>query len=281
MTNGLRNRDRGAVFLCYHSIAEDGPPFVSIRPEAFERQLALLRRRGFRSGTLAELAELARGGRPRAKLAFLAIDDGYRDTFTAARLLLDAYGFRALVFVIPPLLDGGGAPLRWPRVEAHCESHPQIMRSMDWEMAGALAGEGHTIGSHTLSHPVLPDLDDERLTHELAESRAELARRLGGCEAIAYPFGLWTPRVARAAAGAGYTYGFTLPYGAQRDADALTIPRINVDHRDDERRFGQKLSPLYRRLMLSPLKPAVRRLLGRSPVHESAASASGGGAAGP
>jgi len=268
MTDLLRNRSGGAVFLCYHSIADDGPPFVSIRPEAFERHLALLRRLGFRSGTLADLAGLARGARPDAKLAFLTIDDGYRDTFTTARPLLDAYGFRALVFAIPPFLDGGAA-LSWPRVEDHVRSHPEIMRSMDWEMAGTLAEEGHAIGSHTLSHPALPDLDDARLAHELAESRAEIARRIGSCDAVGYPFGLWTPRVADAARRAGYSYGFTLPYGAQRDADALTIPRLNVDHRDDERRFRQKLSPLYRRLLLSPLKPAARRLLRRSPAHVS------------
>jgi peptidoglycan/xylan/chitin deacetylase (PgdA/CDA1 family) len=269
MTSALRNRSRGAVFLCYHSIAEDGPPFVSIAPDAFERQLALLRRRGFRSGTLDDLADLARGQQPDAKLVFLTIDDGYRDTFTTARPLLDAYGFRAFVFVIPPFLEDGGASLSWPRVETHLRSHPQVMRSMDWEMAGTLADEGHTIGSHTLSHPVLPELDDERLAHELVESRGELTRRLGGCETIGYPFGLWAPRVAEAAKAAGYSYGFTLPYGAQHAADALTIPRIAVDHRDDERRFGQKLSPLYRRLILSPLKPAARRLLGRSPAHAS------------
>jgi peptidoglycan/xylan/chitin deacetylase (PgdA/CDA1 family) len=275
MTAPLRNRDRDAVFLCYHSVAEDGPPFVSIGPDAFERQLALLRRREFRSGTLDDLADLARGSRPDAKLVFLTIDDGYRDTFTIARPLLDAYGFRAIVFVIPPFLDGG-APLSWPRVERHVQSHPDVMRSMDWEMAATLADEGHAIGSHTLGHPVLPELDDERLAHELAESRAQLVDRLGGCDAIGYPFGLWTRRVADAAAAAGYSYGFTLPYGAQRDADALTVPRISVDHRDDERRFRQKLSPLYRRLMLSPIKPAARRLLGRSPAHQTAASGPGG-----
>ena len=269
MTDPLRNRSRGAVFLSYHSVAEDGPPFISIRPETFERHLALLRRQGFRSGTLEDLAGLARGARPDSKLVFLTIDDGYRDTFTTARPLLDAYGFRALVFVIPPFLEGDGAPLSWPRVEDHLCAHPEIMRSMSWEMAATLADEGHTVGSHTLSHPVLPELDDERLAHELAESRAQLVRRFGRCDAIAYPFGLWTRRVADAAASAGYSYGFTLPYGAQRDADALTVPRLNVDHRDDERRFGRKLSPLYRRLMLSPLKPAARRLLGRSPAHKS------------
>jgi peptidoglycan/xylan/chitin deacetylase (PgdA/CDA1 family) len=265
----LRNRTRDAVFLCYHSIAQDGPPFLSVSPEAFERHLALLRRLGFRSGTLADLTQMAQGVRPPSKLAFLTFDDGYVDNHTTARALLNAYGFRAIVFVIPPLVNEG-APLAWPRVERYVDAHPEIMRSLTWTMIEELRADGHEIGSHTLTHPQLPDLSDDHLRDELVEPRRRIADQLGACEAIAYPFGEWSPRVAAAAAAAGYRMGFTLPYGAQRDADVLTIPRINVDHRDDERRFRLKLTAAYRRVLLSPLKPAARRMLRRSPAHEAA-----------
>ncbi|HEX2071115.1 MAG TPA: polysaccharide deacetylase family protein [Thermoleophilaceae bacterium] len=266
--SALRNRSRDAVVLCYHSIADGGPPFLSIAPDAFERQLATLRRLGFRSGTLDDLAELAAGRRPDGRLAFLTFDDGFRDNYSTARPLLEAYGFRALIFLVPPLVDDG-APLAWPRVEGHLRAHPEIMRSMTWEMVGEMAAAGHRFGSHTLTHPRLPDLDDEALHAELSESRAAIERRLGDCAAVAYPFGVWTLRVAAAAAAAGYSHGFTLPYGAQLEAGPLTIPRVSVDHRDDERRFRLKLTAPYRALLLSRLKPAARRVLRRSPAHEA------------
>lgn len=270
MTAPLSNRSRGAAFLCYHSIAADGPPFVSVAPEAFERQLALLRRRGFRSGSLDDLRALAAGGRPPARLAFITFDDGYLDNHETARPLLEEYGFRGIFFLIPPLLDGGLA-LAWPRVEARRRSHPRIMRSMTWAMAESLRDAGHDVGSHTLTHPRLPDLGEDELAAELGDSRAELERRLGRCDAVAYPFGASSARVEAAAAAAGYALGFTLPFGAQWRAGAHGIPRVSVDHRDDERRFALKLTAAYRALLLSPVKPALRRLLGRRPAHEAPA----------
>lgn len=269
-TSLLRNRGREVVFLAYHSVAAHGPPFLSLTAETFERQLATLDRLGYRSGRLADLEGLARGARPSSKLAFLTFDDGYVDNYHVAKPLLEAYGYRAIVFVIPPLVDSG-APLEWPRVERHVRDYPEVMRSLTWEMVAEMQADGHELGSHTLSHPELPKLGDADLAHELAESRSLAAARLGGCDTIAYPFGSWSPRVARAAAAAGYVNGFTLPYGSQLGADRLTIPRINVDHRDDERRFRLKLSSPYRGFLLSPLKPLARKALGRSAAHEAPA----------
>ena len=74
--------------LCYHSVAPDGPPFLSLTPAAFERQLETLKRFGYHGGGLKELSVLAEGGRPHRRLAFLTFDDGYVDNFTHALPLL-------------------------------------------------------------------------------------------------------------------------------------------------------------------------------------------------
>lgn len=266
----LSNRSSDVVFLCYHSVAASGPPFLSISPELFERQLAMLRRLGFRSGGLADIARLVQGAKPTSKLAFLTFDDGYVDNYEVARPLLEAYGFQALIFILPPFVDTG-APLLWPRVERHVGDHPEIMRSLTWAMVDEMRASGHEFGSHTLSHPQLPDVDDDRLRRELSDSRSRIVERLGSCDTLAYPFGEWTPRVAAAAASAGYATGFSLPHDSQRGADRLTLPRISVDHRDDERRFRLKLTPAYRAFLLSSLKPLARKALRRSPAHETPA----------
>jgi glycosyltransferase involved in cell wall biosynthesis/peptidoglycan/xylan/chitin deacetylase (PgdA/CDA1 family) len=258
----LYNRSAHVVFLAYHSIADDGPEFLSLAPETFERQLALLRRRGYRSGGHAELGSLVRGEVPRVPTVFLTFDDGYRDTYDVARPLLEAYGFRAIVFALPTLMDSGDA-LAWHQVHEAARRWPQIMRSMTWEMAEEMAAAGHEFGAHTLTHPRLTEIDDEQLVAELAGSRSRIVERLGSCESVAYPFGQCDPRVARAAERAGFTAGFSLPFGAQRSATRFTIPRVNVDERDTPLRFGLKISGPGRRLLLSPLKPALRQMLGR------------------
>ncbi len=260
----LTNREAGAVFLCYHSVSEEGPAFLSLPPDTFEHQLATLRRLGYGPGTPAALAALAAGERPARPLAFLTFDDGFRDNFTHAFPLLEAYGFTAQVFLLPPLVDEG-APLAWPEVEERASRHPDVMRSMTWSMVETMAAAGIEFGSHTCRHPRLTDLDDDHLRQELLDSRRAIAERLGRCDTLAYPFGAWSPRVAAAAADAGYSFAFSLPYGSpgvgpQTVATRLSIPRVPVDHRDAGVRFRLKLTPPGRRLLMSPSKERAQSL---------------------
>lgn len=253
----LRNRSRAATFLCYHSIAPAGPRYLTISAELFERQLALLKREGFRTGNLSALAEIA-AGRRLPKSVFLTFDDGFRDNFETALPILRQYGFGAFVFVLPPLLDAGG-PLEWPEVAEDRSRFPETMRSVDWSMLEQMKEGGFEVGSHGLSHAHLPELGDERLREELTQSRARIVERLGSCDTLAYPFGEWSPRVAAAAAECGYRFAFSLPsHSGQRRATPHSIPRVNVDYRDTERRFAAKLSPLGRRVFLSSAVGALR-----------------------
>jgi peptidoglycan/xylan/chitin deacetylase (PgdA/CDA1 family) len=261
----LRNRSMRALFLCWHSIANEGPEFLSISPELFEAQLRLLRRRGFVSSTSLDLRELADRRRLDARRVFLTFDDGYLDNFTYALPLLRDSGFTAMFFVLPGHLDSGRA-LDWPAVEANRRRYPEIMRSLDWSMAEAMVEAGCEIGSHTLHHPHLPVIDDDALREELLDSRRRIIDRLGRCDSLAYPFGEWSPRVARAAAAAGYSFAFSLPFAQQLTASYMSIPRVTIDHRDDLRRFSLKISPMGRRLLFSPVRAGHRRVMGRKPA---------------
>ena len=247
---GLANRSRQATFLCYHSISDGGPPFLSLSPETFERQLAMMRRHRLAGGGVEALGDLAEGRRPARPQVFLTFDDGYLDNHETAASLLAEYGFRAMVFVLPPYVDSAGG-FDWPELAERRRAHPDIMRSMSWPMVEALAEGGIEIGSHGCRHPHLPDLDDERLREELWSSRERIRARLGRCDVLAYPFGEWDERVAAAAAAAGYSYAFSLPAKGEREGTALAIPRINIDQRDRGVRFAAKLSPLGRRAYLS------------------------------
>lgn len=255
----LRNRSRRATFLCYHSVAPEGPRYLTVGRELFERQLVALRDRGLRGGGLADLAAVTAGERVEPTV-FLTFDDGFRDNHETAMPLLRKHGQRAFVFVLPPLVDAG-APLAWPEVAADARRYPSSMRSVTWPMLEEMKEAGFEVGSHTLTHPHLPDLGGEALREELWESRARIGERLGSCDTLAYPFGAWNPQVANAAAECGYRFAFSLPTKiGQRSATQHSIPRVNVDYRDDGARFAAKLSPLGRRVYLSTALATVRRL---------------------
>ena len=254
----LQNRSSGATFLCYHSVAAEGPRYLTVSAELFERQLAELRRRHIGSGDLRSLRRVAEGGRIKRSV-FLTFDDGFRNNYDTALPLLREYGFAAFVFVLPPLVDRG-APLDWPEVADDLRRYPATMRSVTWAMLGEMKEGGFEVGSHTLSHPHLSELSRDAMREELWDSRAAIMEKLGSCDTLAYPFGDWSPEVAVAARECGYRFAFSLPtkFG-QRAASPYSIPRINVDYRDKKRRFGVKLSRSGRMALLSPQVAVVRR----------------------
>ena len=259
-----RGRARDAAFLGYHSIAEGGPPYLSLTPRTFERQLDMLVRKGFCSGDRDDLRRLAAGERLAGRRVFLTFDDGFVDTVTAAVPRMSERGFSGMAFVLPGYLESG-APLAWPEVAGEVSRRPALMRSMDWPMIETLVEAGWEIGSHTMSHARLPSLSDEELAQELLDSRRLIADRLGRCELLAYPFGDWDRRVARAAVDAGYSFAFSLPFGHQLRATRMSIPRVTIDDRDSSWRFRAKLSRAGRWALFSPLRPTVRKALRRRP----------------
>ena len=60
LDRSLGNRTRRAAFLTYHAVSDTGPAFLHVPPDMFERQLALLRRKGWAPGTTAGLDALQR-----------------------------------------------------------------------------------------------------------------------------------------------------------------------------------------------------------------------------
>jgi peptidoglycan/xylan/chitin deacetylase (PgdA/CDA1 family) len=124
---------------------------------------------------------------------------------------------------------------------------------MSWDQLRGLADHGWEIGSHTRTHPRLPELGDEALDDELAGSRADCEAGLGvACETLAYPYGAVDERVVEAAGRAGYRYAVSLPARLHAPRP-LCWPRVGVYNVDGEAgwRWRLKSSPALRRLRAS------------------------------
>jgi len=92
---------------------------------------------------------------------------------------------------------------------------------------------GITIASHTCTHPNLVSLEAEEVADELAGSRDELRRMVPESRPwLAYPYGLCSPAVERAAADAGYEAAFRVTGGVLRRGDPTPsrygLPRLNI-----------------------------------------------------
>lgn len=104
---------------------------------------------------------------------------------------------------------------------------------LDWDAARQLAAAGVEIGSHTVSHPVLAQLDDTTAEQELQQSKARLEAQLDrAVTGLAFPYGGigdYTERTVALARHSGYAYACTSVRGANRPgADSHRLRRLGV-----------------------------------------------------
>jgi peptidoglycan/xylan/chitin deacetylase (PgdA/CDA1 family) len=112
----------------------------------------------------------------------------------------------------------------------HDVTLPELMMSR--EDLKLLQSLGHTIGSHTVSHPLLATMTDENeLRKEIQNSREELFRLLGSYPlTISYPAGSYNAKVVELSRESGYQLGLTVKqdvYDPRRD-HLFEIPRIEL-----------------------------------------------------
>jgi peptidoglycan/xylan/chitin deacetylase (PgdA/CDA1 family) len=229
------------LVLCYHALSHDWPADLSVAPTAFAQQLGQLAKAGYRGVAFSDAVRR----QARGKEVAVTFDDGFASVLTHAKPVLDDLGWPATLYAVTTFSDGG-RPLHWDGIDHWAGSYDEELASLDWDELRGLRDAGWEIGSHTLTHPKLTQLDDAALDRELTESREAVTAELGGCESIAYPYGDVDIRVIEATGRAGYTTGAALP-ARWGEIGALEWPRVGVYRPDDLRRFRLKTSRLVRR----------------------------------
>ncbi|MFI8189061.1 polysaccharide deacetylase family protein [Streptomyces sp. NPDC085946] len=214
--------DTAVPILMYHAVAaepNDATRALSVTPEAFARQMAVLAGLGFTPLGTADLAARWRAGRPLpGRPVLITFDDGYEGVHRHALPVLAEHGFPATLFVTTGWLRGpydtGGAP----------------DTMLDWDQVRELAGAGVEIGGHSHSHPQLDQVSDEVLRFELIHGREIVGDRLGTPPAsFAYPYGYSSRRVRRAVRETGYAQALAVGNDlARRRQGPYALRRVTV-----------------------------------------------------
>jgi peptidoglycan/xylan/chitin deacetylase (PgdA/CDA1 family) len=246
------------VIVAYHAVSSTWRSPIAVSEATLRAQVELFRRNGFVGLTLAECERRRSAGTLPERCLVVTFDDGFR-TVLRAKPILDDVGFPATVFVVTELV---GSPLEWPGLESVGLARADDRTALGWSELERLRADGWEVASHTMTHPVLVDLDDDALEVELARSRADVAAHLGSCETIAYPYGLADVRVARAAERAGYLAGVTLTRAHSADERYLR-PRVNLCSEDVGLRLRLTVSRPGLRLRRTRLLAALDRRAAR------------------
>ncbi|MFW6049738.1 MAG: polysaccharide deacetylase family protein [Myxococcota bacterium] len=131
---------------------------------------------------------------------------------------------------------------------------------MRWDHVRRLHREGHEVGSHSVTHGLLPQYDSTAKNHELRASRRILEDEIGHrVTSLAYPNGAVDDATEQAARSAGYERAVTTRWGANAPgANPMRLRRFDMDVRRMHRRAGGELSEARLAWRLSGLHPGLR-----------------------
>ena len=205
--------------LMYHYINNEEPlrSRLGVSPESFEKQMRFLRERKYNIVSLEELADLIKN---KEKIPFktvaITFDDGYLDNYTHAYPVLKKYNIPAAIFVVIN------------RVGKHLGNDDY----MSWQQIKELSVSGLvTIGSHSMNHPNLSEIDSEaELREEIFESKRILEKELNQeVKFFSYPFGGRSLEARRLVSLSGYkaALGTNFPKGSPGD-DPYALKRLRI-----------------------------------------------------
>lgn len=178
--------------LVYHSVMPHHPGqtaeqrVLDVDDSVFAAQMRYLVVNGYHVVSFAALVDALDGcDTLPSRAVVITFDDGWENQYHHAFPILRRFGFTATFFVFTTPIG-------------------KDTKLMTWEQLRELQAAGMTIGSHTRTHPILPDYH-AALHNEVAMSRADIEQHLGRApDFFAYPFGAWDSASVAWARTAGY-----------------------------------------------------------------------------
>jgi peptidoglycan/xylan/chitin deacetylase (PgdA/CDA1 family) len=173
---------------------------------------------------------------PGTRHVAVTFDDGFRNFYECALPELVKRGIPATMFVITDVIGKTFGPAGYAQ------------EVMSQEQLRALPENLVTIGSHTMTHPLLPSIDLDEAKKEIALSRAKLEEQLHRSIVLfSFPYGGFNQKLVETCHEAGYQRVFsTLPYFAFREPNEFVTGRVRVDPTDWPLEFRLKLAGAYR-----------------------------------
>lgn len=245
------------MILMYHhvsppdAIPTHGPKLAgwefNISPNAFSHQLQSLRLRGFRFVALSEyVRSLELPCASRSRQVAITFDDGWMDNYAFAFPILSSLGITATFFIVTGDMQDISAANR-----------------MELSHLRDLVRGGMEMGGHSVSHPNLTTLSEERLRAELAGCKDHLEQQLGTeVRHFAYPGGRFNRRVVEQCEKLGYqSAACSIGWGQNSPATRFHLFRETLDSSSTPLRNALKQNLIVRRMLSGRAWKRVKKML--------------------
>lgn len=174
--------------LLYHAVKPDPDPAndYQYRLDEFEKQMAYLHRNGYTTLSIDAYLDVLDGKAPPPdKPVLITFDDNTADFSEYVMPVLEGYGMKAVQFTVTDWIDG-----------------PLHMRTQDML---AIAANGIDVLNHSVSHPLMTELDKAQQRREIAEAGEALEALVGRKQDVfAYPYGYYNADTIEALRELGY-----------------------------------------------------------------------------
>ena len=243
--------ERDLPVLMYHSVLDAAPNAYRIRPSTLERDLEVLKKRGYVSVTLNDVVRFVKGaGTLPDKPVLITFDDGHYNNYHYAMEILKRQGFSAVLNVIGCFTEYSST---------HEKDHPEYSH-LTWDEIGVLARSGvFEIGNHsyamhaykprfgiTRKHGESTEDYEKALREDTLRTERELLDKSGVRPVCyAYPFGAYDEDSERILRALGYEAIFTCYERINKirqgeEEKLLRLYRINRDGRLGTKDFMDK-----------------------------------------
>ena len=202
---------RSVPIFAYHKVVGDNNLY-SISPDIFEKQMQYLHEKGYTTISLSEYVNRREQGNDAFnKNCIITFDDGYANNNSAARPIMDKYGYKGTIFVAIKFMA-------WPGY-------------VTWMDLWDLKTDGWEIGSHTYNHVSLNDCTPEQLRYEIKESKNFINNFDPGFKVntMAYPFGSYNDDIGQVLKENNYIAAVTGIDGVNvADTPIYELYRVNI-----------------------------------------------------
>jgi peptidoglycan/xylan/chitin deacetylase (PgdA/CDA1 family) len=244
------------IYLMYHELEIQGRGLCSSEPgyeryvlleSEFREQIEFLKAKGCRGLSVGQALTFPEGSNSSGNIC-ITFDDGSETDLLAAAPILQQAGFGATFHIT----------VGWLGKPGHLSA----------SQLNELSAQGFEIGCHSMTHPMLTDLDEAGLQREIADAKSQLEQIVGKpVEHFSCPGGRYDDRVVTIARAAGYrTVATSRIHANSPDTDVFALGRVAILRGTPIKDFAAICSgdALRRLRARGTLRDAAKQLLGNS-----------------